>query len=67
MPIGAEHVEDGLLLREGGGIVLQRDDGGRWRLDLDRDQEALLGQSVRIHGVRAGFDRLDVRRVGRVD
>lgn len=64
MPLGSEHVEDGLLLREGGWIVLRRDDGGRWRLDLARRHEELLGRRVRVEGVRSGFDLLDVRRIG---
>lgn len=67
MPMGAEHIEDGLLLREGSGIVLIRNDGGRWRLDVHPLNEALLGRRVRVHGVRSGFDLLDVRRIGLVD
>lgn len=67
MPLGSEHVEDGLLLREGRWIVLMRDDGGRWRLDLHRRDEALVGRRVRVHAVRSGFDLLDVRRIGLAD
>jgi hypothetical protein len=44
-------------------IVLRRDDGGRWRLELDPRDEELLGRRVRVEGVRSGFDLLDVRRI----
>lgn len=65
MPRGSTHGETGLLLREGRWLVLARDDGGRWRLDADADAERLVGQRVRVHGVRAGFDMLDVRSIER--
>jgi hypothetical protein len=63
MPRGTEHEESGLLLREGACLVLQRDDGGRWRLDVGRKADALLGRRVRVQGTRSGFDLLDVRRI----
>lgn len=67
MPLGTDHVEDGMLLREGAWLVLVRDDGGRWRLDLPRRHEVLLGRRVRVHGTRTGFDLLDVSRIGLAD
>ncbi len=63
MPIGSEHDETGRLLREGPSLILQRDDGGRWRLDLDPGDRAMLGRRVRVHGTRSGFDGLAVRRI----
>jgi hypothetical protein len=65
MPIGKPSSEQGLLLRQGGALVLQRDDGGCWRLEADGDAWRLLGARVRVEGVRSGFDRLDVRRIER--
>jgi len=67
MPIGSEHIEEGLLLRERGELILRRDDGDGWRLRLDEPAEALPGSRVRVHGVRSGFDLLDVVRIGRGD
>lgn len=63
MPRGTLHDETGLLLRERHWIVLQRDDGGRWRLDIGRRVERLLGQRVRVRGVRSGFDLLNVTSI----
>lgn len=50
MPLRTEHIKEGMLLREGSWIILQRDDGGRWRLALDAGDERLLGRRVRVHG-----------------
>lgn len=63
MPRGSFHSETGLLLRQRGGLILQRDDGGRWRLSADADAEQLLGQRVRVEGLRSGFDLLEVTRI----
>lgn len=63
MPLGSLHEENGLLLREGNWLILQRDNGGRWRLYASRKAERLLGQRVRVEGVRSGFDLLDVTRI----
>ena len=60
MPLGSNHDETGLLLREGRWLILRRDDGGRWRLAVE-DVEPMLGRRVRIEGVRSGFDVLEVR------
>jgi len=63
MPRGTKHDGTGLLLREGHELVLQRDDGGRWRLDAGRNAFDLLGRRVRVQGTRSGFDILDVRSI----
>lgn len=65
MPRGTTHNETGLLLREGCWLVLMRDDGGRWRLDVSGKAERLLGRRVRVEGVRSGFDLLDVVSIDR--
>lgn len=44
-------------------LILQRDDGGRWRLDAGRRADSLLGRRVRVQGTRSGFDLLDVQRI----
>ena len=51
--------ETGLLLREGGGFVLQRDLGGRWPLDLARVPVDLVGKRVRLIGVEGADGRID--------
>lgn len=54
MFIGKFHIENGLLLRQRGSLILQLDGGGRWRLGTDQDLEAHLGRRVRVEGVRSG-------------
>lgn len=63
MALGSSHQETGLLLREGRWLILQRDDGGRWRLDADLGAERHLGRRVEVHGIRSGFDLLDVTSI----
>jgi len=63
MPLGTFHQEKGLLLRQRGRLILQRDDGGCWRLDGPEASGHLLGRRVRVEGVRSGFDVLEVSRV----
>lgn len=63
MPIGAFHREQGLLVRQRGRLVLARDDGGRWRLELDDIPETLIGERVQVEGVRSGFDIIEVSRI----
>lgn len=60
MPLGSPHDETGVLLWEGRFLTLQRDGGGRWRLDGPAELERLAGRRVRIVGVRSRFDLLDV-------
>lgn len=63
MPIGKFYAEEGLLLRQRGRLILQRDDGGFWILETDPGAEHMLGQRVRVEGVRSGFNALDVGRI----
>jgi hypothetical protein len=65
VPLGSHHLEEGLLLRERSTLILQRNDGGRWRLDADAGAEELLGQRVRVSGVRSDFDVLTVNQIAR--
>jgi hypothetical protein len=55
--------ETGLLLRKGGGFVLQRDRGGQWRLDLRRVPVDLVGKRVRVIGVQADAELVEVEGV----
>src|SRR3546814_9902526 len=52
MPLGSRHIETGLLLVEGAWLILNRDQGGRWRLDVSSRARKLLGQRVRIEGAQ---------------
>jgi hypothetical protein len=63
MPLGRFYMEEGLLLQQSGRLVLQRDDGGFWILEVDLTAERLLGRRVRIEGVRSGFNALEVTRL----
>lgn len=67
MPIGSHHDETGWLNDDAGQLVLRRDGGGRWRLDvgfLTRwRSRGLVGKRVRIVGVRDDFDLLAVKRI----
>jgi len=48
-----------MLLRDGGGFVLQRDLGGRYRLELHRMPVDLVEKHVRLIGRLIGEDRVD--------
>lgn len=63
MPLGTFHSEEGLLLLQRGGLILQRDDGGRWRLDAGKNAEQNLGRRVKVEGLRSDFDVLEVSRI----
>jgi hypothetical protein len=65
MPLGTSHSEKGLLLKENGQPVLQRDDGGRWRLEAGAELDGWLGRRVIISGIRTGFDLLLVEDITR--
>ena len=65
MPLGTLHDQTGLLMCEEGWLVLQRDDGGRWRLDTLKRVEDLLSKRVCVRGTRGDFDILDVNRIDR--
>ena len=53
----------GLLLREGGGFILQSDHGTTWRLVLHRVPVDLVAKRVRVIGVQTGEDVIDVEGV----
>lgn len=63
MPLGSLHSETGLLLEQDGTLILQRDDGGRWRIDESRAVRRHLGRRVVIQGQRTGFDWLTVESI----
>ena len=63
IPPGTFHIEIGLLLRQRGGLILQRDGGGRWRLETELDAERFLGTRVRVEAINSGVDLLDVSRI----
>ena len=46
------------------GLVLEADGGGEWALDAPASAVKLIGLRVVVEGVRSGFDRLDVERIG---
>jgi len=58
--MGSHYDETGLLLSGENGLVLERDGGGTWRLDINKNAAAYLGHRVHIKGMRIGFDVLDV-------
>ena len=52
--------ETGTLIRDGGAFWLRRDAGGRFRLDLRRTPIDEVEKRVRIIGIYAGSDLVDV-------
>ena len=65
MPLGSRHREEGVLLRDGNSVILQLDDGGRWRLEPSAEVEQDLGRRVQVEGVRSGFDVLTIEKLCR--
>lgn len=61
--MGSRHDETGLLRWDRGTLILQRDGGGRWRLETGRRAETMVGRRVRIVGTRVGFDLLAVSKI----
>ena len=55
----------GLLLEHDGGLVINVEGGGTWRLDAGWRARRLLGKRVRVEGIRDGFDLLAVERIDR--
>lgn len=69
MPMGKRYEEVGLLLKGNrhASLDLQLDGGGGvWRLDADAAACRLIGQRVRVVGIRSDFDLLDVESVSAV-
>ena len=60
VPVGSLIDETGMLLRESGGFVLRRDQGGRWSLDLHRTPIDHVEERVRVRGVHVGGGLIDV-------
>jgi len=65
--MGSIHDETGWLNEQDGQLILRRDEGGRWRLDVGfwlwRKSRKLVGRRVRVQGVRSAFDLLDVQKL----
>jgi hypothetical protein len=63
--MGKRYGEQGMLLKgnKPGSLVLQREDGGVWRLDANATALRLIGLRVRVVGVRSDFDLLDVETI----
>lgn len=67
MTIGQPIVATGLLVREGGGFALRRDDGGTIRLDLHRAPVDHVEKRVTISGVYAADDLVEVESIAPLD
>ena len=67
MPLGTHHDLTGKLEWQQGILALRLDDGGQWRLDAGiwhwLRARRLIGQPVRVQGVREGFNALVVKRL----
>lgn len=67
MPIGSRHAEIGWLNDDQGELVLRRDGGGRWRLDVGLltgwRARKLVGRRVKVEGTRIDFDVLAARKI----
>lgn len=64
----AERVDEtGTLVRDGGGFVLRRDQGGRWLLNLHRVPVDHVQKRVRVVGVMSGENVVDVEGVAPVE
>lgn len=61
--IGTRIDETGTLLRDGGGFVLRRDLGGRWKLDMHRVPVDHIEKRVRITGIVVSDELVDVDSV----
>jgi len=63
MEVGDPVDETGLLVREGSGFYLRRDQGGRFRLDLHRTPVDQVEKRVRVVGIYVGEEAVDVEGV----
>ena len=66
MPRGTQHDETGILLENGFYPKLQMADGGAWRVDITQRHRHLLGRPVRVVGIRAEFDLLEVQHISAI-
>lgn len=66
MDIGDDVNETGRLLRDAGGFLLRRDNGGTWRLLLLRVPVDHVEKQVRVRGHYAGNDVVEVEGVAAV-
>lgn len=66
MSIGRQIDETGTLIRDGGGFALQRDAGGRYRLELHRVPVDEVEKRVRVVGTLIADDHVDVDGVARL-
>lgn len=66
MQIGDDVNETGRLLRDAGGFLLRRDNGGTWRLVLLRVPVDHVEKHVRVRGHYAGDDVVEVEGVAAV-
>jgi hypothetical protein len=61
VPRGTHHRVQGLLLRDaGGGLCLRCDGGGEWRLEAPASARSLVGHRVTATGTRDDFNLLAV-------
>ena len=67
MPLGAPLDLTGTLLRDGRRLILTMSDGGEWIVapPLFTRIEHVLGQRVRVTGIRGGFNLIDASRLDR--
>jgi hypothetical protein len=63
MQMGTKIDEAGVLLREEHLFYLRRETGGRFRVDLRRTGEGLLGHHVRLRGTYVGDDLVDADQI----
>lgn len=56
-------IENGLLVRDGGGFALRRDGGGTVRLDLLRTPVDHVEKRVRVTGVYVADDLMEVEAI----
>ena len=62
--LGTKIDETGTLISEGGGFVLRRDLGGRWKLELHRVPVDHVEKRVRVTGTIVADDLIDVDTIG---
>lgn len=63
MPKGTRHDLTGTLLQKGARLILRMEGGGEWELDTAKSVRHLLGRPVKVSGVRADFNLIDVDKI----